>query len=90
MASKQIKISDVFEQSCCGVCGYEDINQYFSVNENFVEYLGVYVSLREILRDSLDIKVKKKKSILSLFFMHIFLIISIRSMLKMGRLWKFA
>ena len=62
MASKQIKVSDVFEKSACGVCGCEEINQYFSVNENFIEYGGVFLSLREILRDALDVRVNKLKT----------------------------
>lgn len=57
MSSKRIKVSDTFEQSTCGVCGDCEINQYFSVNDNFIEYNGTFYSLREILVSALDFQV---------------------------------
>lgn len=57
MASKQIKVSDTFEQSTCGVCGCCEINQYFTINDNFIEYSGVFLSLREVLKEALDLRV---------------------------------
>jgi hypothetical protein len=53
-----IKVSDTFDQSTCGVCGDCEINQYFSINDNFIEYNGTFYSLREILTSALDFQVK--------------------------------
>lgn len=57
MSSKQIKVSDTFEQSTCGVCGCCEINQYFTINDNFIEYSGIFLSLREVLKEALDLRV---------------------------------
>lgn len=57
MSSKQIKVSDTFEQSTCGVCGCCEINQYFTINDNFIEYSGTYMSLSTVLNEALDLKV---------------------------------
>lgn len=57
MTSKRIRVSDKFDQSTCGVCGDCEINQYFAINENFIEYQGTFYSLREILSSALDFQV---------------------------------
>jgi hypothetical protein len=57
MGTKQINVSDIFEQSTCSICGCCEINQYFDINDNFVEYFGVYFSFREIISDSLNLQV---------------------------------
>ena len=61
MSSKQIKISDTFELSNCGVCGCSEINQYFTINDNFIEYSGTFLSLKEILKEALDLRVSKHR-----------------------------
>jgi hypothetical protein len=57
MANAQFRAIDIFENKLCGVCGTEDISQYHSISDNYIEYCGIYVSLREILKESLDIEV---------------------------------
>ena len=52
-----MRVSDKFDQSTCGVCGDCEINQYFAINENFIEYQGTFYSLREILSSALDFQV---------------------------------
>ncbi|KAG5671351.1 hypothetical protein PVAND_001552 [Polypedilum vanderplanki] len=60
MASKRFRITDTFKENICGICGCKDINQYFDVNDNFIEYYNVYYSFREILLESLDIQIDHK------------------------------
>jgi hypothetical protein len=57
MGSNQIKISDYFEQNTCSICGDTGVNQFFSVNDNFIDYCGVFYSFREIFADALDLQV---------------------------------
>lgn len=58
MTSKRVKVSDKFDQSTCAVCGDCGINQFFSINDNFIEYNETFYSLREILASALDFQVK--------------------------------
>lgn len=58
MANSQMKVIDIFEDKLCGVCGSESVSQYYNIKENFIEYCGIFLSLREILSESLDIKVR--------------------------------
>lgn len=60
METKRSNISDTFVQSTCSVCGSSDINQYFSINDNFIEYCGVFYSFRDILAEALDFHVRTK------------------------------
>lgn len=57
MTTKRLKISDAFEQNTCGVCGNCEINQFFNINDNFIEYCGIFYSFREILATALDLQV---------------------------------
>lgn len=57
MASKEIKVIDVFEENTCNICGCNDINQYFGINDNFIEYRGTFYSFRELLAESLGLNV---------------------------------
>lgn len=52
-------ISDVFKQSFCGVCGDSGISQFYSIIDSFIEYSGVFYSLREILTEALDLHVSQ-------------------------------
>lgn len=40
MATKRINITDIFEAKMCGLCGSNELSQFFGINENFVEYSG--------------------------------------------------
>ena len=48
-----------FETKDCMLCGNDEVNEYFDVNSNFIEYHGVYHSLREILIEALNFDVSK-------------------------------
>lgn len=52
-----LEVSDVFKNSTCGLCGNCELNQYFSINDKFIEYNGVYCSFREILAVAVDLVV---------------------------------
>jgi len=41
MATKRINITDMFEAKMCGLCGSNELSQFFGINENFVEYSGI-------------------------------------------------
>lgn len=74
MTTKRIKVIDVFDQSTCGVCGGSEINQYFGVNDHFIEYsCGAFLSIREVLSSALDFQV----IILRFFLKRVFLIESL-------------
>lgn len=57
MNFQRIRVVDSFNKCTCGVCGHEEVNEYFGVNESFIDYQGVYISFREVLSESLDLKV---------------------------------
>ena len=57
MASKRINITDVFEVKSCGLCGSNELSRFLAINENFIEYCGVYYPFREILADCLHFNV---------------------------------
>ena len=59
MTTKQNQTCDRFYKNTCGVCGNNDINQYFNVDTNFVDYNGIYLSLREVSVDALAFEVNK-------------------------------
>lgn len=50
-------MNDTFRQGLCGACGIYDINQYFSVKDNFITYNDKFITLREVLADALDFHV---------------------------------
>lgn len=58
MSKNRTKLTDIFDQSTCGVCGGCEINQYFLINDSFVKYDGIFYSLREFLICALDFQVK--------------------------------
>lgn len=57
MSTKSINITDVFEAKTCDLCGNNELSQFFGINENFIEYCGVYYPFREILSESLNFHV---------------------------------
>lgn len=57
MATKHINITDIFEAKMCGLCGSNELSQFFAVNDNFVEYSGIFFPFRQILSESLNINV---------------------------------
>ncbi|CAG9806683.1 unnamed protein product [Chironomus riparius] len=60
MATKRINIVDVFEAKLCGLCGSNELSQFFSINDNFVEYSGIFIPFRQILAESLNINISKE------------------------------
>lgn len=56
MTSNSI-ISATFKQGTCDLCGISEINQFFNISDNFIDFNGKYLSLRFILKESLDIQV---------------------------------
>ena len=55
-----LKIDKIFENNTCNVCGYCDINQYFGINDNYIEYDKSFISFREILVESLGFQVSSQ------------------------------
>lgn len=51
------KVSDIFKQGECGVCGCTEVNRYFSIQDNYIDYNGSFVSYQEIIAESLDFQV---------------------------------
>lgn len=82
-----MRVSDKFDQSTCGVCGDCEINQYFAINENFIEYQGTFYSLREILSSALDFQVNSEFIVKNFKNIHEF---HLRSASKMEQQQKYA
>lgn len=50
-------INDRFHKSTCGVCCTYEVNQYFSIDNNFIDYNKSLISFRKILSETLDFDV---------------------------------
>lgn len=72
MANTQ-NVTDTFSRSTCSVCGGSEINQYFSISGNFIEYCGIFHSFQDILAEALDFHVRNNFAIRRLFlFIQVF------------------
>ncbi|XP_070502779.1 uncharacterized protein [Chironomus tepperi] len=60
MATKRINITDIFEAKMCGLCGSNELSQFFGINDNFVEYSTIFIPFRQILAESLNINISKE------------------------------
>jgi hypothetical protein len=57
MAKISVQAVDIFRDGFCGVCGVEEMSQYYNINSNYIGYGEIYLPLREILNESLGLEV---------------------------------
>lgn len=58
ITSKVSQTLDTFDEGTCSVCAACEINQHFNMDESYVDYKGTFYSLREVLKDALDLQVR--------------------------------
>lgn len=52
-----LKILHRFEYKTCVLCENTEVNEYYDIDKNFIEYDEVFHSLHEILNDALNFNV---------------------------------
>jgi hypothetical protein len=59
MAQNHRHLTDTYKEGFCCVCGLSDVNQYYGINESYIDYCGNFHTLKEILVDMLNVNVRK-------------------------------
>lgn len=66
MAQNRRHLTDTYKEGFCCVCGLSDVNQYYGVNESYIDYCGDFHMLKEVLVEVLNVNVKNNK--IKIFF----------------------
>lgn len=57
MAANRRRLTDTFKSGFCCVCGLSDVNQYYGINESYIDYCGNFPTFKDVLIEVLNLNV---------------------------------